>query len=267
VHTAELKNVSLRYEDKGPKEGKPIILLHAFPFNLKMWKPQMAAIPAGYRTIAYDIRGFGGSSLRLPEAPSIENYSDDLFHLMDFLEIKKAILVGLSMGGYITLRAKEKHPERISAMVLADTKTDADSVEAKEKRFKTCEKLESGGLNEFTDTFLAGALGKNTKTENQRLVQDLKQEILANSITGMCAALKMMADRKDTSSALKAHPVPTLFLVGAEDTLTPLEAAQQMQKKHSSGELFVIPKAGHLSNLENPDAFNQHLLSFLGKLK
>jgi pimeloyl-ACP methyl ester carboxylesterase len=265
VKTIDFNNSTVCYDERGSEQAPAVIFIHAFPLSHQMWKSQLQAASSNYRAIAYDVRGIGGSSLGTA-TPSMELFTNDLFHLMDALQVKTATLVGLSMGGYIALRAKEKSPDRISAMVLADTRTEPDSPEGREKRFATCKNLEAGGASafqEFVERFLTGAVDKNTPTEQPVVMEKLRTIILANPIAGICAALRAMADRTDTSAALTHHPLPTLFLVGEGDTITPVENSREMQKKHGNAELHILPKAGHLSNCENPEAFNHHLLSFL----
>lgn len=258
-------NNKTHFIDRGESKSTPVVLIHAFPLNHKMWAPQMEALTKSHRVIAYDIRGFGQSALG-SEAPSIDLFASDLIELLDSLKISKAILVGLSMGGYIALRAKQLFPQRVHALVLADTRVEPDSEEAKTKRAQTIEKLLAGGEKEFIDGFLAGALSKTTQTVNPSLVAELKEIISGNKTSGICAALKAMMTRLDTSGALSQNQVATLILVGEDDTLTPLNAAQNMQNLSGDADLTVIKKAGHLSNLENSAAFNAEVLAFLANL-
>ncbi|MBL7685746.1 MAG: alpha/beta fold hydrolase [Deltaproteobacteria bacterium] len=245
------------------KIKETIFFLHAFPFSKEMWKAQLDGLPKDYRGIAVDLRGFGKASLCVGTT-SIEGMVEDLISKMNHLKMKKVILCGLSMGGYVALRTVEKYPQRVSALILADTKSTPDGNEAKIKRSESIQLILKKGLKSYVDVFLKGVLSeKNLK--NKLLVSSLKKMILQNSKEGICAALMGLAARTDTTSSLSHIQVPTLILVGDEDRLTPLSDAQTMKKKIKKAQLKVIP-AGHLSHLENPEAFNRCLVDFLNSI-
>lgn len=252
----------IHYIESGRGPGSPVVFLHAFPLSSQMWVNQIEAFSVSRRVIAPDTRGFGKSELGT-ETPTMETYAKDVTRLLDQLQVAKATLVGLSMGGYIALRLKELYPNRVDALVLADTKTEPDAQAAKQKRLEGIQKLKGGGVKEFTEGFLKGALCEETLTKQSMLVEQIREMILSNSVPGMCAALNAMKDRTDTKKALTENPVRTLILVGEGDTLTPPAQAEAMQKLASGSFLKRIPSAGHLSNLENSAIFNRELSQFL----
>ena len=250
------------FEEGGLAEGVPVVFIHSFPSNRTMWEPQREVLQKTCRFISYDVRGFGESEVG-DGRYTLELFVDDLMGLLDHLKIRKAVLCGLSMGGYIALRAAERHPERLSGLVLCDTKSGADSDEAKLKRTATLRAIKKNGVAPFADAFVKTVLTENTLQTKPKVVESLLRSILGNSSTGICGALLAMAARTDTTAALSTIHVPTLVLVGAEDKLTPPSAAQALQKVIPHATLHVIPQAAHMSNLENPSVFNEKLLLFL----
>ncbi len=245
---------------------EPVVFLHAFPLASAMWRPQLEAVGGKYRALAYDTRGFGksdpGDGVYLLEA-----FVDDLIAFLDGEKIEKAVLCGLSMGGYVALRAAERNPERVAALVLADTRSDADGNEAKLKRAKGADAIARLGLDAYAGTFLKSVLAPRTLAENPALVESLRKIIVANPPLGVRAALIAMAGRTDTTASLAAIRVPTLILVGEEDLPTPPALARGLHEAIAGSRLEIIPGAGHFSNLENPEAFNRALLAFLDSLR
>lgn len=248
-------------QEGNPKDGT-LIFIHAFPLQGKIWQSQLNSLSSLKQVIAYDIRGFGKSPLGSGNV-SIETYCEDLFQLIQKLQVKKPIVCGLSMGGYIALRAQEKYPGLFSGVILADTRQGEDSPEGKQKRFATIEQLCAGKVNEFAEGFLKNALSEQTLEASPEIFSQLKEMILNQPIEGITAALKAMANRSDTSRALTNGPPPTLIIVGEKDKLTTLDHASEMQKLNPKAELHKIPGAGHLSNMESPEAFNEILRAFL----
>lgn len=240
----------------------PIVMIHAFPLSHKAWAPQVEVLSKTCRVIAYDIRGFGKTEAGdLPY--TLETYVDDLIRLLDDLKLPQAILCGLSMGGYIALRAHERHPDRVSGLVLCDTKSEADTNEAKIKRAAAIQGIKQKGLATFAEVFLRSVLTEDTLRSKPQVCEALSAMIRANSPAGVCAALVAMAARTDTTASLSKIKVPTLILVGEHDKLTPPAAAEAMAKAIPGSVMHVIPGAAHMSNLENPAVFNEKLLQFL----
>ncbi|MBN8555401.1 MAG: alpha/beta fold hydrolase [Deltaproteobacteria bacterium] len=240
----------------------PIIFIHGFPFNHEMWLKQLDLLKTERRAVAYDVRCHGRTKLS-PIGSSIDLFADDLADLMDHLKFKKAILCGLSMGGYIALRFFEKYATRVAGLVLCDTKSTADTNDGKIKRFDSIKKIRKSRVSEFADSFSKNAVAKKT---SPKILQFVKKMIESNSADSICASLLALAARTDTTLALKAIHVPTLVIVGEEDKLTPPSDSQKMISQIPDGILKIIPGVGHLSNLENPDEFNSILKSFLSEL-
>ncbi len=258
-------SIMLNYVERGNPAGTPVIFLHGFPFSHKMWEPQMKALPNNVRAISYDIRGHGESQVADGQY-TIEFFVDDLIALLDHLVIDKAVVCGLSMGGYIALRAYERHPDRIQALVLADTKSSADGNEAKVGRAAAMIAVKRDGVPAFAESFVKKVFATETFSKNAHAVTFIKDLIRGNTILGISGTLLAMAARTDTTHVLPSIDVPTLILVGEEDALTPPADSEAMHAKIKGSELVRIPGAAHMSNLENESAFNEALLAFLKKL-
>lgn len=259
--TLPLNDFNLSYDDVG--EGSlPIIFLHGFPFDKSMWKGQLDFLKDFHRSIAYDIRGFGKSTDEESDL-SMELFTDDLIQFMEELQIEKAIICGLSMGGYIALNAMNKFPKRFAALILCDTQCIADTAEGKEKRYKTIDEIEIEGVTNFNDKFIKKVFHKDSFRNKKELVEQLNNVVFANSEHIIKQGLVAIAERSETCSTLNEIKVPTLILCGREDKVTPLNESEFMDEAIKESVLHVIDKAGHVSNLEQPDEFNKHLLRFL----
>jgi len=255
--------VSLAYEDRGPRGGKPIVFVHGFPFSRKMWTAQAELLEKDFRVVLYDVRGHGESEAG--DGPFfLEHLVDDLVGLLDHLKIEKAVLCGLSMGGYIALRAVERNPERVAALVLADTKSEADGNEAKVKRAQGLAALQKNGPAAYAENFVKNVFAKANVASPAAAA--IKSVIAANPPAGIGGTLLALAARTDTTASLAKIAVPTLVLVGEEDAVTPPAAAEALARGIPGAKLHKIPGAAHMSNLENSAAFNQHLLAFLRSL-
>jgi pimeloyl-ACP methyl ester carboxylesterase len=228
-----------------------------------MWEPQLPAL-LPYRVILPDFRGFGNTALSAPWF--IEHAVDDLFETLASLSIEKSVLVGLSMGGYVALRAIEKHPARVKGLVLCDTRAEADTNESKIKRAAAVDFVRTRGVAPFLEPFLNDALAPKTKAEKPKVVEFLKSVALKSTPDAVMAALAALASRGDSTAALSTIKVPTTVFLGSQDKITPLPLAEAMRARIPGAELHVIPDAGHFSNAENPEAFNERLVSFLKRL-
>lgn len=248
----------------GDVRGLPVVFLHAYPVTHRMWEPQLQVMPASFRVIAYDLRGMGESELGNGSF-DFECLVDDLIGLMDALNIERAVLCGLSMGGYLALRTVQRNPERVAGLVLCDTRSAADSEQDRQNRQKVLELLGRGEIDAFVSGFLTKFLCEHTHKERPQVVRFLSDLIKANSAAGLEAATRALMSRRDTTDYLPQIAVPTLILHGEEDGGISVETAQQMQAKIPGAELAIIPQAGHFSNLENPELFNHLLLEFLRK--
>ena len=256
-----VNGVTICYDDLG-KSKIPLIFIHGFPLDKEMWQPQMQFLKEKHRVIAYDIRGFGKSTLGNDKA-SIALFADDLVKLMDALEIDKAIVCGLSMGGYILLNAVNRYPNRFAAIILSNTQCIADSPETKEKRHQSIANINETGLNNFTDGFANNIFSAKTLAAKTQLVTQVKNTILATPKETITATLLALAQRWEMCPSLKEIKVPALILVGKEDKVTPVAQAEFLKSKIPNSSIQIISDAAHMSNLEQPDVFNKHVNDFV----
>lgn len=253
------------YIAEGRSDATPVVFIHGFPFSHEMWREQVALVSKEFRAIAYDTRGHGKSYIGEAQF-TIEHHVDDLIGLMDCWMIEKAVVVGLSMGGYITLRALERNPERFRAAVLCDTKSEADTNEGKLKRFENMKIVREQGSEAFADLFTKHVFAPESCTTKPEAIQLIRNIIKSTPPLSIAGTLLALASRTDTTASLAKIKVPTLILVGEKDITTPPANSQSMHEKIRGSELHIIPNAAHMSNLENPDEFNRHLLVFLKRI-
>ncbi len=262
---AVINGLGMEYAVEGPRTGLPVVFIHGFPFHQEMWRPQTEALKQTCYVITYDVRGHGKSDVGDGQY-SVEYFVDDLIGLLDHLRISAAVLVGLSMGGYIALRAAERHPDRVRGLVLADTRSEADGNEGKIKRAQQALLVRSSGMKKFAEPFLQGVFCARTFEADPATVEIVRAMILQTSPVAVAGTLLALAARTDSTPALFTLKVPTLILVGQHDVLTPPSASQAMKEKIPHAEIHVLSKSGHLSNMENPAMFNEFLVAFLRKV-
>ncbi len=253
----------LSVREAGDPKGPPVVLLHAFPLSSAMWEPQFEALKA-YRVLAPDLRGFGATPLVAPWF--IEHAVDDALETLSSLGVPEAVFVGLSMGGYAALRAVQKAPSRVKALVLCDTRAEADADENKVKRAAAVDAVRARGVPAFVGPFLDGALAPPASTGNPKAAAFLKSVAEKASPEAVMAALAALTARADTTAALPGIKVPTALLFGAEDKITPPSLGEGLRARIPGAQLHLIPGAGHFPNVENPAAFNERLVSFLKRL-
>ncbi len=257
-----INGAKLHVLQSGDPQGLPVIFIHGFPFSHAMWSPQLSDLPSGIRAVAYDLRGLGASDPGDGQF-TIEGHVDDLIALLDSLHLAKVVVVGLSMGGYIALRALQRNPGRFSAAILCDTRSEADSDEAKLKRAAQIKSVKVEGSAAFAEGFLKAVFAAETFQKNPQAVALIRDIIVATSPRSIAGTLLALAARTDTSAALHQIAIPTLILVGENDGVTPPEAARSMHAKIPGSQLQILPGAAHMSNLENPETFNRALWEFL----
>jgi 3-oxoadipate enol-lactonase len=259
-----INGIELHYHDEG--NGLPVIFIHAFALNQTMWKEQVAKLKDGYRCISLDLRGFGHSQVR--DEPSLMNQmADDVRELMKLLEIEKAVVIGLSMGGYIALAFYRKYAESVRALVLADTRATADTDEAKANRLRSAEKALREGSSAIADETTPKLLGDTSLSDRPEIVKLVHEIQASNSPAGIAAAQRGMAARLDSTDLLARIDVSTLVIVGSEDKLTPVAEAEVIHQGIAHSRLVVIERSGHLSNMETPAEFNRVLIEFLEALR
>lgn len=246
----------LNYTDQG--NGPAVLLIHAFPLDHTMWKPQIDHLSGTFRVIAPDIRGFGGSSPA--SAWTIEEMCDDLCEFLDSLNVAACAIVGLSMGGYIALAFYAKYAPRVRQLVLANTRARADNDAEKAARTEMIAALEQGGIAVLPDRMLPRLLKPNPSAEAARFLRAL---ILRTDPEAAIYAVMAMRDRADASTVLHRITCPTLVIAGEHDGIARIDECRAMAEAVPAGRFVQIPDAGHLSNVENPEAFNRALDSFL----
>ena len=258
----EVVENALAHADVG--RGLPVVLLHAFPLNRSMWEPQIAALFGECRCIVPDLRGFGESPKSGPY--SMDRHADDVVALLDALQIERAVIGGLSMGGYVAFAIWRRHRKRVRALVLADTRAGADNAEGKKKRDELIAVARNEGAGAVADRQITGLIGKSTREKQPELVERIRTLMAGESAEGIAGALEAMRGRPDSTTLLSEIDVPTLVVVGEEDVVTPVKEARAMHEAIRGSRLEIIPGAGHLSNLERPAAFNAALSDFVGSL-
>jgi pimeloyl-ACP methyl ester carboxylesterase len=259
-----VNNFHVSYDDLG--EGIiPIIFLHGYPFNKSMWQAQLEFLSPHYRIILCDIRGFGASTDE-DSRLSIDLFADDLKAFMDALLIEKAVLCGLSMGGFIALNAMKRFPERFEALLLCDTMCITDTSEVKAARYATIKDIEAGSLEVFNEKFIKSVFHEDALANHKQVVANLRSMVFANTQNIITKGLVALAERSETCDNLPNITLPTLIICGRADEVTPLAESEFMAAHIPGAVLQIIDDAGHVSNLEQPEAFNQHLLNFLKTL-
>ena len=260
---ARVGSVELACDVRG--EGTTVLLLHAFPLGLAMWEEQSRALAGTHRVVSFDARGFGGSPPG--DGPlTMERIADDAVGVLDHLGLSRAVVVGLSMGGYAALALVRRHPDRLRGLVLANTRAGADTPEARQNRAALAERVLKEGAEAAAEASLPRLLGATTHRDRPAVVDGLRRIILGNPPRGIADALHGLASRADSTPTLREVRVPTLVVGGDEDVLTPVAEAESLQRGIAGSRLVVIPQAGHLSNLENPPAFERALREFLAEV-
>jgi pimeloyl-ACP methyl ester carboxylesterase len=251
----------MEYDDVGG--GRPVVLLHAFPLDRTMWRPQLDDLQKDYRLIAPDLRGFGGTQ-GFVDAPSVEGMADDVAVLLHDLHIEEPVVLGgLSMGGYVALAFARKYPDRLLALILADTRAEADTAEAKANRDKMIEFAGSHPARAVIDQLMPKMVSAETQARRPEVVEEVRRIAGAQTAAGVINALRALRDRPDASLTLDNISVPALVIVGDEDQLTPPALSEKLVAGIRNARLATIPGAGHLSNLEQPARFSAALRAFL----
>jgi len=259
---AFINSTNVAYDDHGI--GQPVLFLHAFPLNRSMWGGEITALlqEERYRLVAPDWRGFGESDIP-PPVSTMELFADDVATLMDVLGMQNAILCGLSMGGYAAFAFLRKYPRRVRGLVLADTRPGADTTEGRANRENVARLAETQGSGAIADLQIPKLISDYTRQHHLEVEIRLRQMINAATSQGIAAAARGMALRPDSTDLLATITCPTLVVVGEQDVFTPPEVAQDYATKIPGAQCVVIPKAGHLSNLEQPQAFLRAVSAFL----
>ena len=256
----QVNSISLAFNDLGT--GLPLVFLHAFPLNRTMWVDQEKALSTQFRVITIDLRGHGESDAPLWHY-SLDQAADDVCGLMDHLSVQQPILVGLSMGGYIALAFYRKYAERVKGLVLADTRAQADTEDGKRARFEMAQTAYKQGPSAIADIMIPKLLSPGTIQTRPELVQRVRGMIEGNQVSGIAGDLMAMAQRPDSVPFLQRIHCPTQIIVGELDVPTPPADARLIAESIPNARLAIIPEASHLSNLEQPDRFNEIVRAFV----
>ena len=259
-----IRGIEIGYDLTGT--GTPVVLLHGFPFNRTMWREQIEALAERHRILALDLRGHGETSATT-EPATMEEMARDVSDLMEKLNMGRAAVCGLSMGGYVALALYRMFPLRARALVLADTRPAADTEEARANREVQAVKALQEGMAGIADAMLPKLLSPKTVARAPAVVARVREMILKTNPQGAASALRGMALRRDQTRLLSRVVVPTLILVGNEDAITPPADSELMRREIGGSRLEVIENAGHVSNLEQPEKFNSALTKFLRDLE
>jgi pimeloyl-ACP methyl ester carboxylesterase len=246
----------------GTRQKGTLVLIHAFPLSARMWEPQLSLARRGWRVIAPFLRGMDGGSSD-PPSTSIDDFAADIIDLLDLLHIDRAVIGGLSLGGYVTLALLRLAPSYFSGIVLADTRAEADSPDAIQGRQRMLDLVRTAGPTAVAEQMLPRLLGESTRRDHPEIVEQVRGFILSNTAEGIAGAVTAMMGRPDSTAQLGTIRWPTLVMVGDEDVLTPPKVSEGLSRAIPGATLVRIPGAGHLSNLEQPDAFSAALAGFL----
>lgn len=268
MNSIRLSTAEISYVDRGA--GTPILLLHGFPLDHTMWSAQIDALADRCRVIAPDLRGFGRSSLGSvdPElGVSMEQYADDMAELLGAIGVQEpVVLVGFSMGGYIAWQFVRKYAQRLRALVQCDTKSAADTDEARANRLRMADNIHDWGAARVAEIMGPKLFAAQTFESQPKVVAAVREVVEHSSPAAIAAAQRGMAARPDMTSFLPTIRVPTLILVGAEDAISPPQEMQAVAAAIPNAEFVEIPDSGHMTTVENPRAVNAVLLRFLDAL-
>ncbi|GJQ41342.1 MAG: alpha/beta hydrolase [Ignavibacteriaceae bacterium] len=246
----------------GEENLKSIIFVHGFPYDHQMWQPQIEELKKDYFCVSYDIRGLGESPANDGQF-TMESFVDDLERIVDELKLYKPVLCGLSMGGYISLRAMERIQNKFSALILCDTKSEADNNEGKLKRASAIKQINSGMFGEFVETFVLNCFGEKFVRENNAEYRKVVDRSKKNSPNGVKGCLLAMAGRTDTTENLKNIKLPALIICGSEDKLSPPSVMKSMSDKIPNAKFVIIKEAGHMTPIEKPSEVGKAIKEFL----
>lgn len=249
------------YDDNG--SGVPLVLIHGFPLNRMIWEAQWEGLNQHARIVAPDLRGFGESEM-VAGTTDVSTYADDVHDLLRTMAIEQpAVICGLSMGGYIALAYARKYGAHVAGLILANTKATPDSAEGKAGRDKNIAVVQEKGAGAIAGGMLPKMFAPKTYASNTELVEQAKRIMESATVPGIVGALGAMRDRPDALDVLSNLNVPTLILAGADDALMPMAEQEKMKQAASNSTLVVLSDAGHLSSMEQPDAFNNAVAEFL----
>jgi pimeloyl-ACP methyl ester carboxylesterase len=256
-----VNGISVGYSDEG--SGRPLVLIHGHPFDRSMWAPQIDAFAgSGWRVIAPDLRGYGGSTVVAGSTP-LETFAGDIAGLLEHLGVEDMVLGGLSMGGQIAMECYRQFGSRIRGLLLADTFPQADTDAGRAARNQAADRLLREGMAGYAEEVLPKMIAPYNVPALPAVAAHVHAMMAAAPAAGAAAALRGRADRRDYRHLLTEITAPTLIVVGRDDEFTPVSDAEHMHRLIPQATLAVIDGAGHLPNLERPSEFNNALRGFL----
>ncbi|HEY0672282.1 MAG TPA: alpha/beta fold hydrolase [Longimicrobiales bacterium] len=258
-----INGVTLHWRDAGA--GEPVVFIHGFPFRSTMWAPQFEAIPAGWRFLAPDLRGFGASE-RGSALMSIDLFADDIVALLDHLEIEQAVICGMSMGGYVAFSLVSRYPHRVRGVVLVATRASADSEEGIKARFELAMRVRNSGVDVVVQSMLPKVLAGNTTIQHPEVVEFVRNMMATTAPETVAGALIAMAHRQDYRDMLHRIDVSAMIVRGDQDQIIAREEMDLLTRMVRGAKYEVVPNVGHMPNLEAPDVFNTLLFNFLNFL-
>jgi pimeloyl-ACP methyl ester carboxylesterase len=256
--------MDLSFERRGEGARDVVLLVHGFPLDHTQWAGQLQGL-AGWTRLAPDLRGVGRSAA-VGEPASMAAYAADLIALLDRLGIGQAVCCGLSMGGYVLFELLRQRPDRVRALILCDTKAEADTPEGQRGRDELVSLARQAGSAAVVDRLLPKLLGATTRRDAPGLVESVRAMALGMPVEGMVGALVAMRDRPDSTSLLPTIDVPALVIGGVEDEITPPAGMRALAARIPGATFVDVPRAGHLAPLEQPGQVNAHLQDFLERL-
>ena len=255
----------MHYRESG--HGQPVLLIHGYPLNSRLWQSQLDGLADVARLVAPDLRGHGDSEA-VPGPYSMDLLADDCAALLDGLEIDEPVVVnGLSMGGYIAMAFARRYPERLAGLVLTATRAAADLEAGKTGREQAAAQAREQGIGSIVENMLPKLLAPGNYQNRPELVAEARAIMNNTSLEGVLGDLEGMKNRPDSTASLANVRVPARIIFGADDQIIPQSEAQEMLSALPDAGLDVIPEAGHLVNLEQPEAYNLLLQEFILSLE
>jgi pimeloyl-ACP methyl ester carboxylesterase len=261
----EINGAEIEISKAGNKDNKSIVFIHGFPFDLTMWNNVIDSLKTDFYCVSYNIRGFGKSSGGDGQF-TMEMFVDDLEEIIKKLKLNKPIICGLSMGGYITLRAIERFEKILGGLILCDTKAEPDSNEAKLKRAEGIKNINLKGAKNFAEEFIKNCFSEDFIKKNQNFYDNIVSNSAKTNPLALKGCLLAMAGRTDTTEYLSKIDIPTLILCGEKDNLSLPTLMKEMSREIKNAEFYIVPNAAHVIAVENPSFTTQKIRTFLNKL-